>query len=92
MRTGLISSHLTILCGLVKTKMMKIYCDRCGIEILKEYSWLTSAKIYTKEEKYPPSRYNDSWKSDNYFCPSCTKSYIHWLSNPKKKKNQKGGE
>ena len=66
--------------------MTKVFCDRCGKEIKKEYGWI-SRKIYYTNIRLCPGKEHAEWskKEDSYICPECENSYIRWFMNPKTK-------
>lgn len=65
--------------------MTKTFCDRCGKEITKEYGWIVHRMIYGTI-KLLPCKENAEWsdRADQYICPECEDSFIHWFMNPEK--------
>lgn len=65
--------------------MTKTFCDRCGKEITKKYGWIVHRTIYGTI-KLLPCKENAEWsdRADQYICPECEDSFIHWLMNPEK--------
>ena len=65
--------------------MTKTFCDRCGKEITKEYGWITHRTLYASIRLMPGKKHEEwSERADQYICPECEDSYIHWFMNPEK--------
>jgi hypothetical protein len=66
--------------------MTKMFCDRCGKEITKEYGWITHKTLYASI-KFVPGKKHTEWSKQVEFeiCPECEDSYIHWFMNPETK-------
>ena len=65
--------------------MTKMFCDRCGKEITKEYGWITHRTLCASI-KLVPGRRHEEWceRADQYICPECEDSFIRWFMNPEK--------
>lgn len=63
--------------------MTKTFCDRCGKEIAKEYGWIVHRVLYASIKLLPGKEHTEwSDRADQYICPECERSYIHWFLNP----------
>lgn len=64
--------------------MIKTFCDRCGKEYTREYSWLRNTHYYTVSKLVGSLYSKKEWSMDDskYICPKCVDSYIHWFMHP----------
>ena len=70
--------------------MTKTFCDRCGKEITKEYGWIRHRTLYASIRLLLSKEKTDwSKENDQYICPECEDSFIHWFMNPE---TEDGGE
>ena len=63
--------------------MTKMFCDRCGKEIVKrKYAWIWHKSIYTilniTSNSVSDERVRDK---DIYICPDCEQSFMRWCFN-----------
>ena len=61
--------------------MVKVFCDRCGEEILSPTYSIFKHKVYYATVKLLFSREDD----ERYLCSQCEQEYIHWFMNPERK-------
>lgn len=68
--------------------MTKIYCDRCGDEIIGQYSWLKRKEYYTVAKVEMISRAGTDGflrrtpTDEKALCSRCTLSYYKWYNHP----------
>ena len=68
--------------------MTKMYCDRCGAEIIEnKHAMLCHKTIYAKHLLLY-SKYNDWDRTDKILCRRCEDEYIHWFMNPEPPKEE----
>jgi hypothetical protein len=75
--------------------MVKTFCDRCGKEIetknhVSIYAWITHRTFFAKLRMMSSSPNTDfAYENDDqYICPDCEASYIHWFMHPEEDKTR----
>ena len=64
--------------------MTKIYCDRCGIEILAPKKGILQHRVYYGKVWLEPFRYtNDEDMAMHTICEYCEKDFIKWFNDKK---------
>ena len=68
--------------------MVKMYCDRCGEEIVGQYSWLKRKEYYTTAQMEIIPRRDPNGvclrtpTDEKILCSRCTLSYYNWYNHP----------
>ena len=60
----------------------KLFCDRCGKEIVGGSTWLFG-RVYYSERRLISSLFIDNSQEDSkQLCRQCEDSYVHWFMHP----------
>lgn len=62
--------------------MTKIYCDRCGDEIIGHVALFKRTEYYTRAKLECNNSLHDMLEKPKTLCPQCTLSYYKWFNHP----------